>query len=311
MKILITGGAGYVGTTLVPMLLEKGYEVIVYDNLMYTGTFVIPFFDNYNFKFINGDIREKDKISRIVKKVDAIIHLAALVGYPACHRNPQLAKTVHVDGTNFILNAKRKDQPLLYASTGSVYGKIDGICTESSAVNPLTLYGITKYKAEQNVLQHENTTALRFATAYGIAPRLRLDLLINNFVYQAVKNKQLVVYQKDARRTFIDVKDIARTYLFALDHMDEMNQEVYNVGDEKLNFTKQEVCELIKEHYDYYIHYANINEDPDKRDYEVSYQKIKKLGYKTKEDIHDGIKKLIKAVEVFDFQNPFTNNAIF
>jgi len=307
MNILITGGAGYVGTSLIPILLEKKYHVRVFDNLTFGGDSLLPFFRNKFFSFIKGDIRDRKLISDEIANADIIIHLAAIVGFPACRKDPELAKAVNVEGTKNIAAACSASQLILYGSTGSNYGSVSEVCTEETPLNPLSLYGQTKTLAEKIILENCNAIAWRFATAYGVSHRLRLDLLINDFTYKAVKEGYLVVYEKHFMRTFIHVHDMGRVFLFGIDNQDKMVGKVYNVGSEKQNYSKEYICELIKKETNAYIHYADVGEDADKRNYVVSYKKINDLGYFTKISVQEGIKELVNVCKVIEFRNPYSN----
>lgn len=307
MKILVTGGAGYVGTTLVPQLLEKNYEVTVFDNLMFGGDYILPFFRYPNFHFVEGDIRDENAVWNVCKYADVIIHLAAIVGYPACRKEPELAKSVNVDGTRNIIKATSKNQLIIYASTGSNYGAVEEICTEETPLNPLSLYGQTKTLAEKMLMDDRTTIGYRFATAFGVSPRMRLDLLINDFTYKAITQGYIVIYESHFMRTFIHVHDMARAFLFAIENQDKMKNQIYNVGSEKMNRSKKDICEMIKSYVNFYVHYADIGEDQDKRNYVVSYKKINNLGFDTTISIDDGIKELTKALKVIKFKVPYTN----
>lgn len=307
MKILVTGGAGYVGTTLVPQLLEKNYKVTIFDNLMFGGDYILPFFRYSNFNFVEGDIRDENAVLDVCKDADVIIHLAAIVGYPACRKEPELAKSVNVDGTRNIIKATSKNQLIIYASTGSNYGAVEEICTEETPLNPLSLYGQTKTLAEKMLMDNRTTIGYRFATAFGVSPRMRLDLLINDFTYKAITQGYIVIYESHFMRTFIHVHDMARAFLFAIENQDKMKNQIYNVGSEKMNRSKKDICEMIKSHVNFYVHYADIGEDQDKRNYVVSYKKINSLGFDTTISIDDGIKELIKALKVIKFKVPYTN----
>jgi len=309
-KLLVTGGAGYIGTTLAPMLLEKGYDVTVFDNLMYQGGGILPLFSNKNFHFVKGDVRDKKAMKKVLAKADAILHLAAIVGYPACKKDPILAKQVNQDASIFIANNLRSDQLLIYPSTGSNYGAVkDGICVEDRPLNPLSVYGKTKAAAETYFLKKDscNVIVYRYATAFGISPRLRLDLLINDFVYQVMKNNYLLIYEKDFKRTFIHVKDIALSMIFALENKDKMLNEVYNAGDDSMNYSKEEIANILKKYKDYYLHFAETGKDEDQRDYEVSYKKLNKLGFRTTVDINQGIQELIRAMSVIEISHDYSN----
>ena len=306
-KILVTGGAGYIGTSLVPKLLNKGYEVTVFDNLMVGGNQLIPFFRYENFKFIRGDIRNIEELKNAVKDQNIIIHLAALVGFPACRMNPELAREINVQGTINLIDVCDRNQLIFYGSTGSNYGSVKDICTESTPLHPLSLYGETKTKAEELLLERGNTIAYRFATAFGISPRLRLDLLINDFTHKCIKDGYLVVYEKNYMRTFIHVSDIAECFIFGIENIDDMVDNVFNVGNDLMNHSKEEVCDMIGDKTGAFIHYEEIGEDADKRNYIVSYNKIKKLGFETNITVEEGINEVINALKVTDFKNTYTN----
>ena len=300
-KVLITGGAGYIGTVLTELLLSKGYKVTIYDRLMYDGSILIPYFSNPNFKFVKGDILDKESLNKVMKENDIVIHLAAIVGYLACDRNKILTNQVNVDGTKNIIDLIGKDQYLLFGSTGSNYGKVEGICKEDTPLNPSTLYGVTKTRSEDIVMGRDNSTAFRFATAFGVSPRLRMDLLVNDLVYKAITDGCLVIYQSPAMRTFIHVRDMARSFLFAIENQDKMVGEVYNCGSNDLNYSKRDVCEMIKERTNCYINYNDYDYDKDNRDYEVSYDKLHSLGFDVNIGVEEGIDELIKVYNVLNF----------
>lgn len=307
MKVLVTGGAGYIGTSLIPQLLDKGYKVHVLDNLTFSGEQLLPFFRNSNFTFQKGDIRNLEDIKEAVRGADAIIHLAAIVGYPACRKDPQAALDTNVRGVKNLIKATSKNQLILFASTGSSYGHIREKVTEKTPLNPLSLYGQTKSLGEKLLSKRGNSIIFRFMTAFGVSPRLRLDLLINDFVYRAVTEKYLVVYEKHFKRAFIHVYDIGRSFVFGLENAKKMNSDIFNVGSESLGFSKEEICEIIKKYVDVYIHYAKIGEDEDKRNYVVIFKKINDLGFFTTIGIHQGIKELIECYKIIQIVNPYSN----
>lgn len=306
-RILVTGGAGYVGTALLPKLLEAGHEVTVFDNLMQGGNQLLSFFRNKNFHFINGDVTIKNDLAEAVKGMDVIVHLAAIVGFPACKNNPELATAVNVGGTQNLIDVTTPEQIILYGSTGSNYGKVTDICTEESPLNPLSLYGETKTQAEHMLMARGNTVAYRFATAFGVSPRLRLDLLINDFTNKCLRDGYLVVYEKHFMRTFIHVSDMANAFMLAINNLDKMVDNVYNIGDDSMNYSKEEICNMVAEKTDAFIHFEEIGSDADKRNYVVSYDKVKALGFRTQVTIQDGIDEIIKALNVVDFTNPYVN----
>ncbi|MEE9284933.1 MAG: NAD(P)-dependent oxidoreductase [Dehalococcoidia bacterium] len=305
--ILVTGGAGYVGSVLVPKLLARGYRVRVLDNLMYRQTSLIPFCLHDGLEFLRGDVRDEGAVRQAVDGVDCIVHLAAIVGAPACARDTRTAHEVNYGATSMLSHCRSDSQGFVFASTGSNYGVVEDICTEDTALNPLSAYGVSKTDAETELLDQGNAVVYRFATAFGLSPRLRLDLLINDFTFQAVRNRQLIVYEKGFRRTFIHVHDMARAFLHALEHYDEMQGNAYNVGHESLNFTKQDIALAVQRRVDYHLHFADVGSDPDKRDYEVSYEKIRATGFETEIDLDQGIHELVKGCEMIGLQNPYSN----
>jgi len=306
-KILITGGAGYVGTSLVSQLLAQDYNVRVFDNLMYGGNQLLHFIEHKNFEFQKGDIRDIESVKKAVKDQDIIIHLAAIVGYPACRKNPELAEQVNVLGTKNLIAATSNEQFILYASTGSNYGAVDDVCDENTPLNPLSLYGQTKTLAEAMLLERKNVITYRFATAFGVSPRMRLDLLINEFTHKAFTEGYIVVYEKNFKRTFIHVHDMGRAFIFGINHMDKMKNDVFNVGSDTMNYTKEEICNLLKSKIDLYIHYAEVGKDMDKRNYSVSHKKINNLGYQTTITINEGIDGLIEAFKILNTNNQYSN----
>ena len=307
-KVFITGGAGYIGTSLIPKLLAQGHEVTVYDCLYHGGNQILPFFRDKNFSFVRGDIRDYKLLKESVKGHDVVIHLAAIVGFPACKVNPKVAVQVNVGGTENLIKACAEEfQPILYGSTGSNYGVVSDICTEETPLNPLSLYGETKTQAERMLLERGNSIAYRFATAFGISPRIRFDLLVNDFAKKCIKDGYLVVYEKHFMRTFIHVEDISESFVFAINNLNKMVNNVYNVGSDSMNYSKEQICNMIAEKTNAFVHFEEIGSDADKRDYVVSYEKINKLGFETKISMEQGIDEICKVLEVVDFQTSYTN----
>jgi len=308
-KILITGGAGFVGSVLTPMLLGDGYRVRIYDNLTFGLNGIIGCFNDPKFEFVNGNISDRKSLASAADGCDAVVHLAAQVGFPVCKRDPDEAWKTNVLGTRLLTEVIEDDVPLIFASTGSVYGKLSEICTEESPTEPLTVYGKSKLKAENWVRRRENSVVLRFATAFGISPRMRLDLLVNDFCFKALRERNLIVYEKSYKRTFLYITDMANALVFAIENFDEMKGEIFNVGDKRMNCSKEDVAELIKKKEQYYLHYveSKVFHDEDERNYEVDYSKINDLGFTTEVSIEKGIDKLLNFFQHFDVEKEYSN----
>ena len=307
MRVVVTGGAGYVGSVLVRQLLLEGHQVHVVDNLTFGGQSMMPLFINPNFSFAKGDVRDKELLRNELKDAEVVVHLAALVGYPLCKKLPDQAHDVNVGGTSNVIECMPNDARLMYASTGSNYGEVSGICTEDTPLNPLSLYGQTKTRAEQMCLERGNSVGLRFATAYGLSPRPRLDLMINDFCWQAIHQRYLVVYEKHFRRTFIHVVDIARAMCHMIAKWETLQYQVYNVGHESLNFTKEDIVHLIEKRVQFLVYFAEFGKDEDRRDYEVDYSRVRATGFKTHIDIERGLGELIEGLELLEIRNPYGN----
>ena len=307
MRVVVTGGAGYIGSMLVPRLLAKGWQVHVVDNLMFGGHALLPWFIEPRFSFAEVDITDRAALRPHLQNADAVIHLAALVGYPLCKKMPRRAVEVNVDGTRNVLDLMPANARLLYGSTGSNYGEVMGICTEDTPLNPLSLYGETKTRAEQMCHERGNCVSMRFATAFGLAPRLRLDLMINDFAWQAIHNRFMVVYEKHFRRTFIHVSDIANAFVYMLDRWDTLEHSVFNVGHDSMNYTKQDIIRLLQERIDFLVHFAEIGTDEDKRDYEVDYSRIRATGFDITVDINKGLGELVGGLPLLRIRNPYSN----
>ncbi|MBS3078839.1 NAD-dependent epimerase/dehydratase family protein [Candidatus Pacearchaeota archaeon] len=291
-KILITGGAGFVGTKLVLLLLEKGYYVKVLDNLIH-NQIVFSEIKDARFEFIKGDITKEEDVKNALKDIDLIVHLAAIVGAPLCDKNPELAIKTNINGVE-IINRLRVNIPIIFASTGSVYGKLNELCTEESPVNPLSLYGKTKYIGEQIIKKSGNYIIFRPATAFGVSPKMRTDLLINDLLLTALKTKKLIIFEGNAKRTFIHVSDFAMAIVYAIENFEKIKNKIYNLGNEKMNCLKKDIAKIIAKYTECEIEISRSGEDPDKRDYEVSYEKIRETGFNTCMSIEDGIRELIE-----------------
>ena len=306
-RVLVTGGAGFYGGVLVRRLLGAGYQVWVVDNLTYGPEPLMELFIHPNFSFVYGSVLDRKLMKEEVEAADVVVHLAALVGYPLCKKHPQLAVDVNVQGTKNVLDFLKPETKLIYASTGSNYGEVEGICTEETPLNPLSIYGETKTEAERLCMARENTVSYRFATAFGLAPRLRLDLMLNDFTYQALVQNYLLVYEKHFRRTFIHVVDMARCVLHTLDNWEVMRDNTFNVGHNSMNYTKEDIVGILKSKLDFYVHFAEVGTDADKRDYEVSYDKIGATGFQTSIDIHRGIDELVSGLRHLKIRRPYSN----
>lgn len=307
MKVVVTGGAGYVGSVLVPHLLHRGYEVHVVDNLRFGGESMLPNFIHPRFRFHPLDVLEHTELRQVMQGAGAVVHLAALVGYPACKKWPDEARRTNVDGARSVLEAAPPEARFINFSTGSNYGEVTGVCDEDTPLNPLSLYGETKTTAERMAMERPNTVALRFATAFGLSPRLRLDLMINDFTYQALVNRYLLVYEKHFRRTFIHVHDMARVVPHLIEHWDDAKGRVFNVGHETMNFTKEDIVMLLAKRLKFHHYFAEVGSDEDKRDYEVSYARIRGIGFGLEVDIDRGLDELIGGLRLVRIRNPFSN----
>jgi nucleoside-diphosphate-sugar epimerase len=305
-NVLITGGAGYVGSVVTGAFLEAGHQVTVLDTLERGGQGLLGYASSPRFRFRRGDVRDPRPLGEALRGQDAIVHLAAVVGFGACNVDPHRAESINVEGTRALLAARSPSQLLLHASTGSVYGAVPaGLCHEELAPAPLSVYGRTKLRAERLVLEARNSTAFRFATAFGLSPHMRVDLLINGFVYAARRRGAVVIYDRHARRTFIHVRDMARAFLFGLDHAGQMDGQVYNAGSERLNLTKDEIAHLLRQRLDFEVFYGPTGGDEDQRDYAVSYAKIGALGYETAVTIEEGLDELLRGVDLLHAPGPF------
>jgi len=307
MKILVTGGAGYVGSVLVRQLLSRGHRVHVVDNLMFGGESLLPLFIEPNFSYANVDVCDREALRKEMDGVEAIVHLAGLVGYPLCKKMPVLAEQVNLGGTENVIATMPPDAKLIFGSTGSNYGEVVGICTEDTPLNPLSHYGRLKTEAEALCLSVKNSVGLRFATAYGLSPRPRLDLMINDFCWQAIHQKYLVVYEKHFRRTFIHVVDVGRAMTHMIENFDALKHKIYNVGHESLNFTKEDIVNMLKERIDFLVYFAEFCQDEDRRDYEVDYSRIRETGFEMSVDIDAGLAELVHGLPLLEVRNPYGN----
>ena len=300
-QVLVTGGAGYLGSVLVPFLLEKGYEVVVLDNFMYNQASLLDCCYNKKLTIIRGDARDEKLVKGLIRGADVILPLACLTGAPLCDKDPIGARSVNLDAVKLILKLKAKSQQIIFPTTNSGYGigRKGVFCNEKTPLKPISLYGQLKVEAEMQVLHSGNSITLRLATVFGASPRMRIDLLVNDFVYRAVTDRAVVLFEGHFKRNYIHIRDVARAFVFCLEHFDQMKGEAYNIGLSDCNISKVELCQAIKKQVPgFYYTEAQIGNDPDKRDYVVSNEKIEKAGFKPFFSLHDGISELIKTFQV-------------
>jgi len=300
MKILITGGAGFLGSVITEKLLNSNHEVTVLDNMMYNQTSSIVYSHNKLFNFVFGDVRDTELLKKLVLEHDLIIPLAAIVGFPACERDKDLATAINYEHVRVVCEvAKENNKRVVYPNTNSGYGiGENGECTEESPLNPISHYGVTKVNAEREVLGIGGIS-LRLATVFGTSPRMRMDLLVNEFVYKALTDKYITLFERKFVRNFIHIRDVALVFEKMINEYETHSGEVFNVGLSKANLTKQQLCETIKEQIPSFEIFHNDNfEDPDKRDYVVSNLKLEKVGWSPNYTLEDGIEELIKTYTI-------------
>lgn len=298
LHVLVTGGAGYLGSILVPELLNEGYKVTVIDNFMYRQNSLGQVCAHPEFDIFRGDVRVPDNILSHYKSADVIIPLAALVGAPLCSRDPVGATTTNHDAVTLMLKALSKDQRVLMPTTNSAYGTGDenNFCTEESPLRPISQYAIEKVAVEKELMHHPNAISFRLATVFGMAPRMRTDLLVNDFVYRAVNDRFVVLFESSFKRNYIHIRDVARAFLHGIENFDRMKGQIYNVGLSDANVSKKELCQMIQPHVpDFVFLDAPVGKDPDQRNYVVSNEKIEKTGYKPTHSLEMGIRELIKG----------------
>jgi nucleoside-diphosphate-sugar epimerase len=299
-QVLVTGGFGYLGSILCEHLLRAGHRVTVVDNLASAATQAGLFHlcADPAFDFVRGDVRDEALMKAVLRQADVVVHLAAVVGAAACDCDPELAKSVNVGSVRLLSRLRSPRQLVLFPNTNSGYGTTGGesFCTEDSPLRPISLYGRTKVEAEQVLLDGPNVVALRLATLFGMSPRMRLDLLVNHFVYAAATEGYLVIFEKDFKRNFVHVRDVADCMLHCMAHAERMAGRVYNVGLDSANLSKSELARKVAEYVpNFYIHFAPIGQDPDKRNYVVSSRRLREAGFEARRSLDEGIPELLKG----------------
>lgn len=300
-EILVTGGAGYLGSVLCEHLLNAGYKVTAIDNLMYRQQSLFYLCSNPNFEFVFGDVRDEKLMNQLIKRADVLVPLAAIVGAPACDQDPLLAQSVNLDAIKLVNRLRSSDQLVIFPTTNSGYGVSSGdvYCTEDTPLKPISFYGRTKSQAEGELLKSPNVITLRLATVFGTSARMRLDLLVNHFVYAAVTDGYIVIFEKDFKRNFIHIRDVADCFVYSIEHADRMVGRSYNVGLDGANLSKEELALKIKGYVpDFYIHFSEIGSDPDKRNYIVSNQRLREAGFEAKRSLEEGIEELMKGYKM-------------
>jgi nucleoside-diphosphate-sugar epimerase len=308
-NILVTGGAGYIGSTLVPDLLSKKHKVTVIDNFMYDQTSLATSIRDRNLEIIFGDVRDESLMKKLISKADIIIPLAAIVGAPACDKDPVTAQSINKDSILWLLKQLSKSQQIIMPTTNSAYGSGDknNFCDENSPLNPLSLYARDKVVVEKFLLEHENSTSFRLATVFGISPRMRLDLLVNNFTLRAITDGFVIVFEGHFKRNYIHILDVVQAFNLAIEKKDQFKGEIFNVGLSQANISKIELCQEIKKIVpDFLFLEAPLGKDPDQRNYIVSNKKIEALGFSPGVSLQEGLNELVKGLKMFNHK-PFTN----
>jgi nucleoside-diphosphate-sugar epimerase len=296
--VLVTGGAGYLGSVLCERLLEAGYRVTALDSLLFHQESLFHLCSRPEFDFVRGDVRDEPLMKRLVASADVIVPLAALVGAPACDRDPVTAEAVNLGAIKTLNRLRSPRQLVVYPVTNSGYGTKSGdvFCTEDTPLEPISLYGRTKVEAEAELLASPNAMTFRLATVFGLSPRMRLDLLVNHFTYAAVTERYLVIFEKDFKRNYVHIRDVADVFLHGMCNAQQMVGRPFNVGLDSANLSKAELAEAIRRHVpNFYIHYAEVGQDPDKRNYIVSNQRLREAGFEARRSLDDGIRELVKG----------------
>jgi nucleoside-diphosphate-sugar epimerase len=309
MKILVTGGAGYIGSVLVPNLLSQGHKVTVIDNFMYKQTSLASSIRNENLTLVFGDVRDEALMIQHLTNADVVIPLAAIVGAPACDSDPVAAQSINKESILWLLKKLSKDQRIIMPTTNSAYGSGDknNFCDETSPLNPLSLYARDKVAVEKELMQHPSATSFRLATVFGISPRMRMDLLVNNFTYRAITDGFVVVFEGHFKRNYIHVLDVVQAFNLAIANEKDFGGEIFNVGLSEANISKIELCREIQSILPSFTYLeAALGKDPDQRNYVVSNEKIEKFGFKPSVSLENGLQELVKGLKMFNHK-PFTN----
>ena len=296
--VLVTGPAGYLGSILCERLLDAGYSVTAVDNLLWGQNGPFHLCANSRFDFLVGDARNESLIKSLVRKADVLIPLAAIVGAPACDREPQMAQAINCDAPLMLERLRSKAQLMIFPTTNSGYGTKSGesFCTEDTLLEPISLYGRTKVQAEAGLLQSSNVITLRLATVFGMSPRMRLDLLVNHFVFAAITDGYIVIFEKDFKRNYVHIRDVADCFVYCIENAGRMVGRPYNVGLDAANLSKEELALKVKEYVpQLYLNFASVGSDPDKRNYIVSNERLRSIGFEARRSLDEGIKELLKG----------------
>jgi len=297
-NVLVTGGAGYIGSILTENLLELGFNVTVLDNFMYKQSSLNHLCHNPRFNVVNGDIRNLAHIQPLLKDADVIIPLAALVGAPLCNKDVVGADTTNKEAVFMMLDKISKEQRIIMPTTNSAYGSGDenNFCTEESPLNPISKYAIDKVAVEEMLMQRENSISYRLATVFGMSPRMRTDLLVNDLTYRAVNDGYVIIFEGHFKRNYVHVRDVCDAFLHAIYNFDTMKSQIYNVGLSSANVSKLELCEIIKKHVPgFTVVEGEIKKDPDQRNYIVSNAKLEATGFEMMHTLDDGVEELLKG----------------
>jgi nucleoside-diphosphate-sugar epimerase len=298
LRVLITGGAGYLGSILCEHLLNAGYWITVLDKLIYGQHSLFHLCNNPFFNFVLGDVRDEEIMRRLVKDADVVLPLAAIVGAPACDRDPLLTRSVNLHAVRMLKRLRSSNQLIIFPTTNSGYGTKfnETYCTEDTPLEPISLYGQTKIMAEAELLETTNTITLRLATLFGMSPRMRVDLLVNHFTYAASKDGYIVIFEKDFKRNYVHIRDVADCFIHCIEHAREMTGKPYNVGLDSANLSKAELAMKVKEYVPhFYIHFSEVGSDPDKRNYVVSSERLRRAGFEARRSLDQGIQELLKG----------------